>query len=70
MRYREHISDRIPLIIPMSSEQTSQQNSTLPAFAEAIVIAQQMQLEWIEHGVAFVDLYIEDVDGDLVRAMG
>ena len=48
----------------MPSNNKPQPSSKLPSFAEALAAARQMQQDWLEHGVDFVDLYVEDVDGD------
>ena len=48
----------------MPSNDKHQPSSNLPSFAEALAAARQMQQDWLEHGVDFVDLYVEDVDGD------
>ena len=48
----------------MQSNDKPQSSSKLPSFAEALAAARQMQQDWLEHGVDFVDLYVEDVDGD------
>ena len=48
----------------MPSNKKPQPSSNLPSFAEALAAARQMQQDWLEHGVDFVDLYVEDVDGD------
>ena len=48
----------------MPSNNKPQPSSNLPSFAEALAAARQMQQDWLEHGVDFVDLYVEDVDGD------
>ena len=48
----------------MQSNDKHQPSSNLPSFAEALAAARQMQQDWLEHGVDFVDLYVEDVDGD------
>ena len=48
----------------MQSNDKPQSSSKLPSFAEALAAARQMQQDWLEYGVDFVDLYVEDVDGD------
>ena len=48
----------------MQSNDKPQSSSNLPSFAEALAAARQIQQDWLEHGVDFVDLYVEDVDGD------
>ena len=48
----------------MQSNDKPQSSSKLSSFAEAIAASRQMQQHWLEHGANFVDLYVEDVDGD------
>jgi len=45
------------------SANDKQPASNIPSFADALTAAKQMQQDWLEHGVNFVDLYVEDVDG-------
>ncbi len=54
----------------MPSNNSPQPSSNLPSFAEALAAARQMQQDWLEHGVNFVDLYVENVDGDWLEQWG
>ncbi len=39
-------------------------------FSEALVEARRMQQDWMTHGLDFVHLYIEDVEGDWLERWG
>jgi len=52
------------------STNDKQPASNIPSFADALTAAKQMQQDWLEHGVNFVDLYVEDVDGDWLEQWG
>jgi hypothetical protein len=54
----------------MLSNNKPQPSSNLPSFAEALAASRQMQQDWLDHGVNFVDLYVEDVDGDWLEQWG
>ncbi len=54
----------------MPSQKNSQPSSNLPSFAEALAAAEQMQQDWLEHGVNFVERYVEDVDGNWLEEWG
>lgn len=42
---------------------TSTQNN-LDNFNQALLQASQMQKDWLQYGVNFVDLYVDDIEGD------
>lgn len=54
----------------MPSQKNSQPSSNLPSFAEALAAAEQMQQDWLERGVNFVERYVEDVDGSWLEEWG
>jgi hypothetical protein len=53
----------------VSKKQDSSQDK-LDKFSEALAEARKMQHDWMTHGLDFVDLYVEDVDGDWLERWG
>jgi hypothetical protein len=45
-------------------------NAQTDKFAEALEAARQMQQNWLNYGLDFVHLYVEDVDGDWLETWG
>ncbi|TAF04722.1 MAG: hypothetical protein EAZ77_15205 [Nostocales cyanobacterium] len=47
-------------------------NSTtqVDEFAEILAAARRMQQDWLEYGVNYVHLYVEDADGDWLETWG
>lgn len=39
-------------------------------FAEILAAARRMQQDWLEHGINYVHLYVEDADGDWLDTWG
>lgn len=39
-------------------------------FAEALATARKMQQDWLNYGLDFIHLYVEDVDGDWLETWG
>lgn len=54
----------------MVTEKTPSSQNKLDDFLEALEEARKMQNDWIQHGIDFVHLYIEDVDGDWLEKWG
>ena len=45
-------------------------NNQVDTFAEALATARQMQQNWLTYGVDFVNIYVEDVEGDWLETWG
>lgn len=45
-------------------------NGNIFAFNDAVKAAQQLQKDWIEHGLDAAYLYCDDVDGDWLETWG
>ncbi|MFB8790228.1 MAG: hypothetical protein U7123_15580 [Potamolinea sp.] len=54
----------------MVSEKQNSSQDKLEEFSEALAEARKMQHDWMTHGLDFVDLYVEDVDGDWLEKWG
>lgn len=54
----------------MSTERESLCQDRLEKALEALEAARKMQHDWMTHGLDFVHLYIEDVDGDWLERWG
>jgi hypothetical protein len=54
----------------MVSEKQNSSQDKLEKFSEALAEARKMQHDWMTHGLDFVDLYVEDVDGDWLERWG
>jgi hypothetical protein len=54
----------------MVSEKQNSSQDKLGKFSEALAEARKMQHDWMTHGLDFVDLYVEDVDGDWLERWG
>jgi hypothetical protein len=54
----------------MINQQKTHSNEQVDKFAEALAAARQMQQEWLNYGLDFVHLYVEDVDGDWLETWG
>jgi hypothetical protein len=54
----------------MVSEKQNSSQDKLEKFSEALAKARKMQDDWMTHGLDFVDLYVEDVDGDWLERWG
>ncbi|MCV3212578.1 hypothetical protein OGM63_03365 [Plectonema radiosum NIES-515] len=48
----------------MPNKQQSNGNQQVDRFSEALATARNMQQDWLNYGVDFVHLYVEDVHGD------
>ncbi|MEH2290342.1 hypothetical protein [Nostoc sp.] len=45
-------------------------NNQVDTFAEALATARQMQQNWLTYGVDFVNIYVEDIEGDWLETWG
>jgi hypothetical protein len=54
----------------MVSEKQDSSQDKLEKFSEALAEARKMQHDWMTHGLDFIDLYVEDVDGDWLERWG
>lgn len=50
--------------MPNQSKIASLSNGQLDKFAQALATARKMQQDWLTYGLNFVQIYVEDVDGD------
>jgi hypothetical protein len=50
--------------MPNKSEIVSYSDGQLDKFAQALATARKMQQDWLTYGLNFVQIYVEDVDGD------
>jgi len=48
----------------MVTKQQNYSHDDLGAFSEALEKSRKMQQDWLTHGLDFVNLYIEDIEGD------
>jgi len=48
----------------MVTKQQNYSHDDLSAFSEALEKSRKMQQDWLIHGLDFVNLYVEDLDGD------
>ncbi len=48
----------------MSNQRQSNSNQQVDRFSEALATARNMQQDWLNYGVDFVHLYVDDVHGD------
>ncbi len=54
----------------MANKRETHCNNQVDTFAEALETARQMQQNWLTYGVDFVNIYVEDVDGDWLETWG
>ena len=54
----------------MVNEKQNASQDKLEKLSEALAEARKMQYDWMIHGLDFVDLYVEDVDGDWLERWG
>lgn len=54
----------------MPNKRETHCNNQVDTFAEALATARQMQQNWLTYGVDFVNIYVEDVDGDWLETWG
>lgn len=54
----------------MANKRETHCNNQVDTFAEALATARQMQQNWLTYGVDFVNIYVEDVDGDWLETWG
>ncbi|MEH1843249.1 MAG: hypothetical protein V7L20_32065 [Nostoc sp.] len=45
-------------------------NNQVDTFAEALATARQMQQNWLTYGIDFVNIYVEDVEGNWLETWG
>lgn len=54
----------------MLNQQETNSNQQVDRFSEALATARNMQQDWLNYGVDFVHLYVEDVHGDWLERWG
>ncbi|WP_016951317.1 hypothetical protein [Anabaena sp. PCC 7108] len=54
----------------MINQQEMNSITQVDEFAEILAAARRMQQDWLEHGLNFVHLYVEDVEGDWLETWG
>ncbi|MEH2128361.1 hypothetical protein [Nostoc sp.] len=54
----------------MANKRETPCNNQVDTFAEALATARQMQQNWLTYGVDFVNIYVEDVEGDWLETWG
>ncbi len=54
----------------MPNQRQSNGNQQVDRFSEALATARNMQQDWLNYGVDFVHLYVEDVHGDWLERWG
>ncbi|MEA5620831.1 hypothetical protein VB711_23755 [Cronbergia sp. UHCC 0137] len=54
----------------MVNQQETNSTVQLDNFTEALAEARRMQQNWLEYGLNFVHVYVEDVDGDWLETWG
>ncbi|MGI8501823.1 MAG: hypothetical protein ACR2LR_11875 [Hassallia sp.] len=54
----------------MPNQRESNGNQQLDRFSEALATARNMQQDWLNYGVDFVHLYVEDVHGNWLENWG
>jgi hypothetical protein len=54
----------------MLNQQQTNSNQQADRFSEALATARNMQQDWLNYGVDFVHLYVDDVHGDWLERWG
>jgi hypothetical protein len=54
----------------MPNQRQSNGNQQVDRFSEALATARNMQQDWLNYGVDFVHIYVEDVHGDWLERWG
>lgn len=54
----------------MPNQRESNSNQQVDRFSEALATARNMQQDWLNYGIDFVHLYVEDVHGDWLERWG
>jgi hypothetical protein len=54
----------------MANKRETHCNNQVDTFVEALATARQMQQNWLTYGVDFVNIYVEDVEGDWLETWG
>jgi len=54
----------------VNKRETHSCDNQVDTFAEALATARQMQQNWLTYGVDFVNVYVDDVDGDWLETWG
>ncbi|MBD2566921.1 hypothetical protein [Anabaena lutea] len=54
----------------MVNQQEMNSITQVDEFAEILAAARRMQQDWLEYGLNFVHLYVEDVEGDWLETWG
>lgn len=53
-----------------NQRETHRCENQVDTFTEALATARKMQQDWLNYGLNFIHLYIEDVDGDWLETWG
>lgn len=54
----------------MVNQQQTNSNTQIETLSEALASARKMQQDWLNYGLNFVHIYVEDVDGDWLETWG
>jgi hypothetical protein len=54
----------------MVNQQQTNSNAQIETLSEALASARKMQQDWLNYGLNFVHIYVEDVDGDWLETWG
>lgn len=54
----------------MPNQQETNSSQQVDRFSEALATARNMQQDWLNYGIDFVHLYVEDVHGDWLERWG
>lgn len=60
----------VPITAFMINKRETHSNNQVDTFAEALATARQMQQNWLTYGVDFVNIYVEDIEGDWLETWG
>ncbi len=53
-----------------NQRETNSYENQVDEFTEALATARKMQQDWLNYGLNFIHLYVEDVDGDWLETWG
>ncbi len=53
-----------------NQRETNSYENQVDNFTEALATARKMQQDWLNYGLNFIHLYVEDVDGDWLETWG
>jgi hypothetical protein len=54
----------------MVNQQQTNSNAQLESLTEALAVARNMQQDWLNYGLNFVHIYVEDVESDWLETWG